>query len=191
MTNSDLLQSIEDLEQHYRSPRHGSRAKISHSLTAPMQQWLAHSSFLILSTCSENGLDCSPRGDKAGNAFRILDENTIAIPDRRGNNRIDTLKNLIKDPRVGVLFMVPGVDEALRIKGKATVSIASDLLDSFIVDDDPAPATVILIEISAAYVQNARAIRSSGLWNIDSHKEASELPSAAQLSDKPVPATRP
>lgn len=147
-----------------------------------MQQWLAYSSFLILSTCTEDGLDCSPRGDSAGHAFRILDENTIAIPDRRGNNRIDTLRNLIRDSRVGLLFMVPGVDEALRVKGTATISISRALLNSFTSNDEPAPATVILINIKAAYVQNARAIRSSGLWNASSHEDASQLPSAAALS---------
>lgn len=147
-----------------------------------MQRWLACSPFLVMSTCSDEGLDCSPRGDKPGEAFRILDERTIAIPDRRGNNRIDTLRNLIKDPRVGLLFLVPGADEALRIKGTATISVAPELLESFIAADQPAPATVMVINISAAYVQNARAIRRSEMWNMHSHADALQLPSAAELS---------
>lgn len=147
-----------------------------------MQKWLAFSSFFILSTVSDEGLDCSPRGDKPGEAFRILDDRTIAIPDRRGNNRIDTLRNLINDPQIGLLFIVPGVDEALRIKGTATISINADLLQSFIANDLPAPATVILVNIKSAYVQNARAIRRSELWNADNHGDVSRLPSAEELS---------
>ena len=147
-----------------------------------MQTWLTHSSFFILSTCTLDGLDCSPRGDRPGEAFRILDSNTLAIPDRRGNNRIDTLRNLLVDSRVGLLFIVPGIGEALRIKGRASISIAPDLLASFVSQDEPAPATVLLINITAAYMQNARALRVSGLWDVENHTDASQLPTAQELT---------
>lgn len=187
MTNPDLLQSIDDLERHYHSPGNSSRTKISHNLTAPMQTWLTHSSFFILSTCTLDGLDCSPRGDRPGEAFRILDSNTLAIPDRRGNNRIDTLRNLLVDSRVGLLFIVPGIGEALRIKGRASISIAPDLLASFVSQDEPAPATVLLINITAAYMQNARALRVSGLWDVENHTDASQLPTAQELIGNAMP----
>ena len=187
LTNIDLLQSIDDLERHYGAAGRESRNKVSNTLTPPMQRWLSHSVFFVLSSYSPDGIDCSPRGDRAGEAFIILDEYTIAIPDRRGNNRIDTLRNLISDPRVGVLFLVPGVDDAIRVKGRATISVNELLRQRFRTDRDDAPAAVILISVDTAYVQNARAIRRAELWSGKSHIDASELPSANVLT---VSATR-
>lgn len=182
VTQPDLLTSIDALEQHYGAPKQSSQSKISPRLTQAMQTWLSASSFFILSTYSEDGIDCSPRGDKPSEAVRILDENTIAVPDRRGNNRIDTLRNLINDPRVGLIFMVPGIDEALRIKGTAAISINQTLINSFTSNNESPPATVVLINVIAAYVQNARAIRSARLWETVSHADPDELPNAATLS---------
>jgi len=147
-----------------------------------MKKWLKHSPFFILSSVTESGIDCSPRGDKPGEAFRVLDHNTIAIPDRRGNNRIDTLKNILADPRIGLVFMIPGVAEALRIKGAAGISIDPELLDTFRLDGEP-PATVILVTVEHAYVQNARATRAAELWNTESHMSSSQVPSALELYD--------
>lgn len=147
-----------------------------------MQQWLAVSPFFILATYSDDGLDCSPRGDPAGETFRVVDDKTIAIPDRRGNNRIDTLRNLITDPRVGLLFIIPGIEEALRVKGTATISVNRDLLESFISSDEPAPATVVEVHVQSAYIQNARAINRAKLWDPQSYHEASGLPDASELS---------
>lgn len=146
-----------------------------------MQQWLRHSPFFVLASATESGIDCSPRGDAPEKAFRVLNESTIAIPDRRGNNRIDTLRNIIQDPRVGLVFLIPGIDEALRIKGLASISIKPDLLDLFALDGEQ-PATVILISITAAYVQNARAVRSAKLWNEDHSVDPQQIPDASQLS---------
>lgn len=147
-----------------------------------MQKWLMHSPFFILSSVTDTGLDCSPRGDRPGEAFRVLDAHTIAIPDRRGNNRIDTLKNILVDPRVGLVFLIPGVAEALRIKGVANISIDPELLDTFRLSGEP-PATVILVSVKRAYVQNARATRAAGLWNTDTHLQPLDVPNAAQLYD--------
>ena len=148
-----------------------------------MQQWLQHSPFFVLASVTQTGLDCSPRGDAPGEAFCVLDENTIAIPDRRGNNRIDTLRNIIDDPRVGLVFLIPGIDEALRIKGRASISILPELLDQFALDGEQ-PATVILISITAAYVQNARAVRRAKLWDDEHIVDPQQIPDAAQLSNK-------
>ena len=110
----------------------------------------------------------------------MLDDQTIAIPDRRGNNRIDTLRNIISDPRIGLVFLIPGVAEALRIKGLASISIDPELLDTFRLNGDP-PATVILVSVEHAYVQNARATRAADLWNVEIHLQSSQVPNAADL----------
>jgi PPOX class probable FMN-dependent enzyme len=147
-----------------------------------MKKWLRHSPFFILSSITNSGIDCSPRGDRPGEAFRVLDDQTIAIPDRRGNNRIDTLKNILADPRIGLVFLIPGVAEALRIKGIASISIDPELLDTFKLNADP-PATVILVSVEHAYVQNARASRAADLWNVESHLPSSQVPNATELYD--------
>lgn len=147
-----------------------------------MQKWLAHSPFFLMATTAADTLDCSPRGDRSGEAFRVLDESTIAIPDRRGNNRIETLRNLVHDPRIGLLFMVPGVNDALRIKGTASISINDSLLNSFITDNEPPPRTVLLVKVMSAYVQNARAIRRAGLWDKSTWQNSDQVPNATALS---------
>lgn len=149
-----------------------------------MREWLSHAPFFVMASVGETGVDCSPRGDLPGQAFRVMDASTIAIPDRRGNNRIDTLRNIIIEPRVGLVFFIPGIDEALRIKGHASISVDPALLDEFLLDDIQ-PATVIMIKIHSVYVQNARAMRSSDLWNPENRQASQALPSAAELSSKP------
>lgn len=149
-----------------------------------MQKWLTHSPFFVLSSVTAGSIDCSPRGDKPGEAFQVIDSNTIAIPDRRGNNRIDTLKNIVKDPRVGLVFLIPGIEEALRIKGTACISINPTLLNRFTLDDS-CPVTVMLITVESAYVQNARAIRAADLWNSDSNVSSEDVPSVEELYNRP------
>ena len=149
-----------------------------------MQKWLAHSPFFVLSSAATDSIDCSPRGDKPGEAFQVIDSNTIAIPDRRGNNRIDTLKNILRDPRVGLVFFIPGIEEALRIRGTASISINPTLLDRFTLDD-ARPVTVMLITVESAYVQNARAIRAADLWNSDSNVSSEDVPSVEELYNRP------
>lgn len=131
----------------------------------------------------DEGIDCSPRGDLPGKAFQVLDAHTIAIPDRTGNNRIDTLRNILAEPRVGLVFLIPGIDDAVRVKGEASISVDPDLLQNFVLDGR-APATVMLVHVVAAYVQNARAMRQSDLWNPASRQPPGTLPSAAELSNR-------
>lgn len=147
-----------------------------------MQRWLLHSPFFILSSNGPEGIDSSPRGDTAGEAFHILDQHHIVIPDRRGNNRIETLKNIIADPRVGLVFLIPGVEETLRVKGIASISIKPSLLQKFALDGI-SPITVIVIRISSAYVQNARAIRQAQLWKAPINPAAVTIPSARKMYD--------
>jgi PPOX class probable FMN-dependent enzyme len=182
LNNSTTITSLDALASRYPAPRTSSHKKVHRFLTDPMKNWLQHSPFFILSSVTASGIDCSPRGDRPGEAFRVLDNQTIAIPDRRGNNRIDTLKNILADPRIGLVFLIPGVAEALRIKGVASISINPELLDTFRLDGDP-PATVILVSVEHAYVQNARATRAADLWNAESYLQSSQVPNATELYD--------
>ncbi len=125
-------------------------------------QIIAASPFLTLATFGPNGLDISPRGDAPG-FVRLQDPKTLLLPERRGNNRIDSLRNLIHDPRVALLFMVPGVGETLRVRGTARISVAPELLASFLVDGKP-PKCVLVITVEKVFFQCARAIQRSQLW---------------------------
>lgn len=185
MTDYSSLRCVDELTALYPQPRASSRAKVHDKLSEAMKHWLAQSPFFVLSSVADCSVDCSPRGDAPGQAFSILDDSTIAIPDRSGNNRIDTLRNILKDPRVGLVFFIPGVENALRVKGHARISIEPTLLDRFTLENAP-PATVILVTISAVYVQNARAFRSADLWSSGGSIDVSGVPDAQQLS---VPAT--
>ena len=124
------ITSIEELEQIYGDVSDRSLWKELDSINDHYRQFIEKSPFLILSTYSENGVDCSPRGDPPG-FVRVVDNKCILIPDRRGNNRLDSLKNIINNPRVGLLFLIPNVGETIRVSGTAEVVVDSDLCDSF------------------------------------------------------------
>ncbi|MFK7890185.1 MAG: MSMEG_1061 family FMN-dependent PPOX-type flavoprotein [Granulosicoccus sp.] len=166
LDTTHLIRTLDELTEHYSAPRQSSLDKTHDSLTESMRRWLSHSPFFVLSSFNANGIDSSPRGDAPGTAFHILDAKHLAIPDRRGNNRIDTLKNIINDSRVGLVFLIPGVEETLRIRGNACISVDPALLRQS-QHEGIEPATVIVVEINSAYVQNARAIRKADLWNND------------------------
>jgi hypothetical protein len=131
-----------------------------------------------LATSGPEGLDCSPRGDKPG-FVRVHDEKTLMLPDRRGNNRIDSLRNIVRDPRVALLFLIPGVGNTLRVNGRAHLSVAPALLASFAVDDKP-PRSVTVIEVDAVYFQCARALVRSELWNPECHVDPKSCPAPAR-----------
>jgi uncharacterized protein len=144
--------------------------------------------FVVLATAGVDGLDASPRGDPAGFVV-VEDAKTLLIPDRRGNNRIDSLRNIVADPRVALLFLIPGVGETLRINGKAVISTLPVLLDRFRVDGK-VPRSVIVVRVEAVYFQCARAILRSSLWDPEHHVERGTLPSLgtilAELSGNPT-----
>jgi PPOX class probable FMN-dependent enzyme len=133
------------------------------------------SPFFALSTCGPEGLDCSPRGDEPG-FVRVADEKTLMIPDRRGNNRIDSLRNIVRDPRVSLLFLVPGVGETFRIIGRAAISTDPALLDSFIFAGKT-PRAVIIVTVESVYFQCSKAIIRSRLWDASRHVDRASLPS--------------
>jgi PPOX class probable FMN-dependent enzyme len=137
------------------------------------------SPFVLLATSGPAGLDCSPRGDAPG-LVRVVDAKTLMLPDRRGNNRLDTLRNLVADPRLGMLFMIPGVGETLRVNGRAIVSTDPRLLQSFTVQDKP-PRTVLVITVDSVYFQCSRAVVRAGLWKPDGQVDRRSLPSAGDI----------
>lgn len=135
--------------------------------------------FAVLATAGPDGLDASPRGDAPGFVV-VQDDRTLLLPDRRGNNRTDSLRNVIADPRVALLFMVPGMGEALLVNGRAHISVAPDLLARFEVVGK-LPRSVLVIAIETAYFQCSRAIVRSALWDASRHVERQTLPSPVAI----------
>jgi hypothetical protein len=174
-----LLTSIEQLEAVYGAPLDRAILKELPRLIDEYRAFIEHAPFMALATAGPEGLDCSPRGDAPG-FVRIIDDRTLALPDRRGNNRIDSLRNIVRDPRVALLFLVPGVGETLRVNGRAVISTAPELLESFVVDGK-APRSVVLVTIDSVYFQCTKALVRSNLWDPSRHVERKRLPSAGDI----------
>ena len=132
-----------------------------------------------LATAGPEGLDCSPRGDLAG-FVRVHDERTLMMPDRRGNNRVDSLRNIVRDPRVGLLFLIPGSGTTVRVNGRAHLDTDPALCASFEMDGKP-PRSVIVIAVETIYFQCARAILRAGLWDPAKHVDPKSLPTPGQI----------
>ncbi len=174
-----IVRSVEELEAIYGTTGETSTAKVANRITPHYRAFIEVSPFAALATCGPEGLDCSPRGDLGG-FVRIHDEKTLMMPDRRGNNRIDSLKNIVRDPRTAFMFMVPGHGNAIRINGRAEVSVDTDLLASFAVDGK-APRSVIVMHVDEVYFQCARAIVRSELWNPARHIDPKGLPTPGEM----------
>lgn len=175
----DLLKTEAELAAIYGVPLEASTVKEVNWITPHYRAYIEVSPYAALATSGPEGLDCSPRGDRPG-FVRIHDEKTLMLPDRRGNNRIDSLRNIVRDPRVALLFMIPGVGNTLRVNGRAHLSVEPKLLDSFAVEEK-APRSVTVIEVQAVYFQCARALVRSELWNPARHVDPKSLPSAGQI----------
>ncbi|WP_347927801.1 pyridoxamine 5'-phosphate oxidase family protein [Pseudomonas helvetica] len=171
-----MLTTIEQLEAIYGRPHDRAVRKEIPFLNLDYQAMVRASPLVILSSVGPDGMDGSPRGDTPG-FVRIIDERTLAIPDRPGNNRIDTLRNIVLDSRISLLFIIPGIGETLRVNGRARISAEPALLESFAVNGKP-PRTVILVEVEAAYFHCSKAIVRSDLWNPEKYLERSALPTA-------------
>ena len=171
--------SLSELEALYGEVNKGSLLKETDRVVPEYRAFIEAAPFAALATRGPDGLDCSPRGDEPG-FVRVQDEKTLLLPDRRGNNRIDSLKNILRDPNVALLFLIPGIGETLRVNGRAVISVKPDLLESFAVDGK-APKSVVVIHVEAVFFQCARAILRSELWNPQKHVARSSLPSAGQI----------
>jgi uncharacterized protein len=178
--SATTITSIAQLETLYGEINPISLRKELPHLTPEYRRMVEAAPFCSVATSGPGGLDCSPRGDGPG-FVHVLDNQTVALPDRRGNNRLDTLRNIVVDPKIALLFMIPGINETLRINGHAVLSTAPDLLARFAVDDK-LPKTVIVITIGSVYFQCARALIRSRLWEPDSRVARSTLPSAGQMT---------
>ena len=172
--------TIADLEALYgAAPVPAALVKETDRITPHYRRLIAASPFVALATMGPEGLDCSPRGDRPG-FVRVADERTLVIPDRRGNNRIDSLRNILRDPRVALLFLIPGAGTTFRVNGRATVSAEPELLASLAVDGH-APRTAIVLTVETAYFQCARAVVRSDLWNPARHVDPHDLPTPGEI----------
>jgi len=174
-----IIATIEQLEAIYGQPNDASTVKVADRVTPQYRALIDKSPFAALATCGPEGLDCSPRGDLAG-FVRVHDEKTLMMPDRRGNNRIDSLRNIVRDPRVALLFLIPGAGSTLRVNGRARVSVDAELLASFRMEGK-APRTVVVMNVDEIYFQCARAIVRSELWNPARHVDPKSLPTPGQI----------
>ena len=180
MLSAPRVDTIESLEALYSPPpNEASTVKETPFITTQYRALIEASPFATLATSGPEGLDCSPRGDLAG-FVRVHDERTLLMPDRRGNNWIDSLRNIVRDPRVALLFLVPGLGTTLRVNGRAWLTADDDLRASFRIDEK-APRTVIVVEVGSVYFQCARAIVRSDLWNPARHRRAQDLPSPGAI----------
>lgn len=175
-----IITSVEQLEALYTpAPVAASTTKVAHAMTPHYRRLIEASPFAALATVGPEGIDCSPRGDQPG-FVRIHDDQTLMMPDRRGNNRIDSLRNIVRDPRCAFLFLLPGSGTTFRAQGRAHLSIDPDLLRSFEVDGK-APRSVIVMQIDELYFQCARAIIRSELWNPARHIDPKTLPTPGDI----------
>jgi hypothetical protein len=174
-----VIATVEQLEAIYGVPNDASTVKVADHVTPLYRVLIEKSPFAALATAGPEGLDCSPRGDLPG-FVRIHDDKTLMMPDRRGNNRIDSLRNIVRDPRIALLFLIPGSGSTLRINGEAYVSTDRALLESFRMEGK-APRTVIVMTVGEIYFQCARAIVRSDLWNPDKRVDPKSLPTPGQI----------
>ena len=178
MTQSqpEVVETLEQLESLFGEVSAPALRKEANYLHPVYRQWIQASPFLVLATSGPGGLDASPRGDPAG-LVHIQDAHTLLLPERRGNNRIDSLRNILSHPQVGLLFLVPGVNETLRVNGRARILASADVLNRFALDSKP-PRCVLEITVETAFFQCGRAMIRSGLWQ---HHEPAHVPSAGEM----------
>ncbi|HBQ35320.1 MAG TPA: pyridoxamine 5'-phosphate oxidase [Rhodobacteraceae bacterium] len=158
----EYIDNIKQIEEIYGTPGQAALLKVAKQMTPAYRDWIARSRFCVLSTVGPQGTDASPRGD-IGPVVEILDDQTIALPDWSGNNRIDTLRNLVTDARIGMMFMVAGSNNVVRLNGTARITVDAETLARFD-KNGKQPRVVIIIKISEIYVQCARALMRAGLW---------------------------
>jgi PPOX class probable FMN-dependent enzyme len=186
----EFLKTREELRSVYKQPGDTPIRKELKRLDAHCRNFLAKTPFVLIGTqdTSGNG-DVTPKGDKPG-FIAILDDNTIAIPDRPGNNRLDTLENLLVNPAIGLIFLIPGMNETLRINGEARITLDAGLRDRLVVEGK-APQSVIVVKIRSAYMHCAKAFMRSDLWNPKAWPPRSEMPTLGEILKDQLALTEP
>jgi PPOX class probable FMN-dependent enzyme len=155
-----VIKEIDHVSDHYRA-------------------FIEASPFVVLATCGPEGLDCTPRGDPAG-FVRVVDRRTLMLPDRRGNNRLDALRNIVRDPRVALLFLVPGIGRTLRVNGRARITTDPALCASFAMEGKE-PRSIVVVTAERVYTQCPKALVRSHLWDPSRHVPESALPSSGEM----------
>lgn len=174
-----LLTTLDDLRPLYEPVRERSAAKELPALDVHATRFIALSPFVVVATGGVDGMDASPRGGAPG-FVKVVDAHTLLIPDSPGNNRLDTLRNLIHTPQLGLLFMVPGVDETLRVNGTAVLSV-DEAERELCRDERRVPKLVIRVTVQASYLHCAKALMRSGLWDATRHQPRSCMPSMGEM----------
>ena len=175
----NTVTSMEQLNALYGEVHPPARVKEIDHVNAHYRAFIEAAPFFALASAGAAGLDCSPRGDAPG-FVRVQDEKTLLVPDRRGNNRIDTLRNILVDPRVALLFLIPGCGETIRVTGRASICVDPALTQSFLVEGK-APRSVVIVAVDTVFYQCAKAIVRSKLWDASRHVERKSLPSAGTI----------
>jgi PPOX class probable FMN-dependent enzyme len=179
MSSSHQVTSVEQLEALYGQPAGAAVTKELDRIIPEYRTFIDNSPFFVLATNAPEGVDCSPRGDEPG-FVRVVDEKTLMIPDRRGNNRLDSLKNIVRDPRVSLLFLVPGIGETFRVIGTATISTDPALTGGFVFAGKT-PRAVIIVSVERCYTQCSKALVRSKLWDASRHLPRNALPSMGTI----------
>ena len=174
-----LITTMAQLESIYGEKNPNSVIKEIHRISAGYRKLIEAAPFVAIATAGPEGLDCSPKGDAPG-FVRILDDKTLAIPDRPGNNRIDGFRNIVRDPRIALLFLIPGCGETLRVNGRASISVDPHLMRSFAVNGK-LPRCVLVVHVESIYFHCAKAIMRSKLWDEASKVDRSSLPSTGTI----------
>ena len=177
--NGKFVTTMDQLMGLYEVPSDVSVAKEIDHVSDHYRAFIEAAPFFALATGGPDGLDCSPRGDAPG-FVRVTDPKTLMVPDRRGNNRIDSLRNIMRDPRVALLFLIPGIGETIRVIGSAALSIDPDLLASFTVNGK-LPCCVIVVTVERVFYQCTKAIVRSKLWDPARHVERASLPTTGAI----------
>lgn len=179
IANEHLVTTMEQLQALYGEKMPAAVAKEIDHINNGYRALIEAAPFVAVATSGPEGLDCSPKGDAPG-FVRILDDKTLAIPDRPGNNRIDGFRNIVRDPRIALLFLIPGVGETLRVNGRAQISIDPELMQSFAVNGK-LPRCVLIVHIDSIYFHCSKAMVRSRLWDEKAKIERASLPSTGTI----------
>jgi PPOX class probable FMN-dependent enzyme len=175
----NFVTTMDQLTELYEQPADISIAKEIDHISDHYRAFIEAAPFIALATGGPDGFDCSPRGDEPG-FVRVADRKTLMVPERRGNNRIDSLRNIMRDPRVALLFLIPGIGETIRIAGRAALSNDPDLMASFAVNGK-APTCVIVVTVERVFYQCTKAIIRSKLWDPARHVDRKSLPTTGAI----------
>lgn len=180
MNDQTKISDTKVLRDLYGEPVAASLVKEMTFLTDDYAAFIKASPFVVISSSGAEGLDASPRGGPPG-FVRVVDKKTLILPDRSGNNRVDSLSNVVSDPRIAMLFLVPGVGETMRVNGTAKVSVEPDLLAGFADVNGKIPRSALIVSIDRAYVHCSQSLARSKLWDPAAQVERKALPSIGQM----------